>query len=433
MAKKTFEDIKPWDGTSDTGAQARQKISRNFGKVNDAIGELEDSIGTIHAGLPLGGIIMWSGSVVNIPPGFHLCDGTTVAGFGAVPDLQSKFIVGYDPTKPATPTEVTNTTENYGAIGNKGGKLSVKLTAAESGLPAHEHAINGSSRYSGYAGIQYGADQDAQGTEVIGGAKAAEQAHENRPPYYVLAFLIKVAGDGTGGSAYQSYLNTTTDEPVKTEEEWVLSLSGDGISAYAIAVDNGFVGTEEEWLASLIGQDGYTPQKGTDYFDGEDGDDGRGISSIVRTSGNGAAGTTDTYTVTFTDTSTTTFTVVNGANGTTTETIGYALSDQTSDITTGVKITDRMPYAFTLTSILGSLAVAATGGTFTVNIKKNGVSIFTTKLTFDSGESTTATAAVPYVLSTTTFAANDIIELSVDTIGSVTAGKGLIIKLIGTK
>lgn len=42
-----------------------------------------------------------------------------------------------------------------------------------------------------------------------------------------------------------------------------------GKSAYQIALDNGFVGTEEEWLDSLHGEDGedgYTPQKGTDYF-----------------------------------------------------------------------------------------------------------------------------------------------------------------------
>lgn len=42
---------------------------------------------------------------------------------------------------------------------------------------------------------------------------------------------------------------------------------------------------------------------------------GRGIVSIARTSGNGAAGTTDTYTITFSDNTTTTFTVYNGADG----------------------------------------------------------------------------------------------------------------------
>lgn len=48
----------------------------------------------------------------------------------------------------------------------------------------------------------------------------------------------------------------------------------DGKSAYELAVENGYTGTEEEWIASLHGKDGadgYTPQKGIDYFDGADG------------------------------------------------------------------------------------------------------------------------------------------------------------------
>jgi hypothetical protein len=49
---------------------------------------------------------------------------------------------------------------------------------------------------------------------------------------------------------------------------------------------------------------------------GSTGDDGRGIVSIVRTSGSGAAGTTDTYTITYTDNTTSTFAVYNGKDGT---------------------------------------------------------------------------------------------------------------------
>jgi len=48
---------------------------------------------------------------------------------------------------------------------------------------------------------------------------------------------------------------------------------------------------------------------------GPAGEDGKGIFSINRTSGSGAAGSTDTYTITYTDASTQTYTVVNGANG----------------------------------------------------------------------------------------------------------------------
>lgn len=46
------------------------------------------------------------------------------------------------------------------------------------------------------------------------------------------------------------------------------------ISAYDVAVKNGFVGTEEEWLASLHGLNGLNG------LDGEDGADGKNLISI---------------------------------------------------------------------------------------------------------------------------------------------------------
>ena len=71
----------------------------------------------------------------------------------------------------------------------------------------------------------------------------------------------------------------------------------DGKSAYALAVEVGFTGTLQEWLASLNGADGL------------------GIVEVNRTSGDGSAGTVDTYTITYTDGTTSTFTVRNGSNG----------------------------------------------------------------------------------------------------------------------
>ncbi|MGX9985855.1 phage upper tail fiber protein [Soonwooa purpurea] len=84
--------------------------------------------------------------------------------------------------------------------------------------------------------------------------------------------------------AYSSDANFTLE--IKEESiSYSLSISviniggsgsgSDGKSAYEIAVENGFVGTESEWLDSLKGDDGYTPQKGVDYFDGKNGVDGK--------------------------------------------------------------------------------------------------------------------------------------------------------------
>ncbi|MBO5258124.1 MAG: collagen-like protein [Clostridia bacterium] len=64
--------------------------------------------------------------------------------------------------------------------------------------------------------------------------------------------------------------------------------------------------------------------KTVDVMDGTDGDPGepgspgnpgRGIVSVARTSSTGAAGTTDTYTITYTDNTTSTFEVYNGKDG----------------------------------------------------------------------------------------------------------------------
>jgi len=123
--------------------------------------------------------------------------------------------------------------------------------------------------------------------------------------------------------------------------------------------------TQAKESGEFDGEDGYTPVKGKDYFDGKDGvsptvfvsdiagghrititdvngtktvdvldgskgDDGRGVVSVARTSGNGAAGTTDTYTITYTDGAKTTFEVYNGKDGSD----GYSPSarvDQTSE------------------------------------------------------------------------------------------------------
>ena len=75
------------------------------------------------------------------------------------------------------------------------------------------------------------------------------------------------------------------------------------------------------------GTDGTTPHIGANgnwYIGSTDtgikaqgpaGAAGRGIKSITRTSGNGAAGTVDTYTITYTDGTTSTFQVRNGADG----------------------------------------------------------------------------------------------------------------------
>ena len=54
-----------------------------------------------------------------------------------------------------------------------------------------------------------------------------------------------------------------------------------GLSNYDLAVLDGFQGTLGEYLESLKGEDGYTPIKDVDYFDGDKGDKGdKGLQGI---------------------------------------------------------------------------------------------------------------------------------------------------------
>jgi len=118
----------------------------------------------------------------------------------------------------------------------------------------------------------------------------------------------------------------------------------------------------------------------------------------------------------------------------TTESIMIACSDETTALSTGTKATFRMPYAYTLTSVRGSVTTAATGATLLeVDINESGSSILSTELTFDAGEKTTTTATTPAVISDTGLANDAEITVDIDAVGSTVAGAGLKVYLIGSR
>lgn len=117
--------------------------------------------------------------------------------------------------------------------------------------------------------------------------------------------------------------------------------------------------------------------------------------------------------------------------GTITESMIIALGDETTAIVAGNgKVTLRMPYAFTLTDVRASLVSAAASGTVTVDINEGGVSILSTKLTFDATEKTTTTAATPPVISDANLADDAEISIDIDDAGGGGAA-GLKVTLIG--
>ena len=103
-------------------------------------------------------------------------------------------------------------------------------------------------------------------------------------------------------------------------------------------------------------------------------------------------------------------------------------------LTTGTKVTFRLPFAFTVTEVRASLTTAGTGANLvTLDFEQNGTSILSTKITIDASELTSTTAATPPVISTSALTDDASIDCDVDQIDSGGASKGLKMYLIGYK
>jgi len=132
-----------------------------------------------------GSVMMWSGAVGSIPSGWVLCDGVLHAPTGYTPpDLRGRFIVGYDPAD-----------AEYDAIGDVGGEKTHVLSVSE--MPSHNHGgVTGSGASAdAISGIndggQFGKATDTSHVHSIP-SQGGGAAHENRPPYYTLAYIAKL-------------------------------------------------------------------------------------------------------------------------------------------------------------------------------------------------------------------------------------------------
>lgn len=116
--------------------------------------------------VPVGAILMWSGSVASIPSGWVLCNGAN-----STPDLRNRFIVG------------AGGSYSVGATGGSANAVAVSHThSAYSGTESHDHTHAGSTTSDG------------------------AHAHASVPGY---AGGVTARGD-TYGDHINSYLNTST-------------------------------------------------------------------------------------------------------------------------------------------------------------------------------------------------------------------------------
>ena len=136
---------------------------------------------------PVGTIIMWSQA--TIPNGWSLCNGQTVNGI-KTPDLRGRFIVG------------AGSGSGYN-VGDIGGAASVALTADQMPKHRHTYSFTGADLAGAYKkdnffynqGGKYSSLTNTKYTDYVGGpsngAEGSAQAHENRPPYYAIYFIMR--------------------------------------------------------------------------------------------------------------------------------------------------------------------------------------------------------------------------------------------------
>lgn len=173
-------------------AEGNIKLS-DFVRLSN-LAQLSRRIPPVQTALP------YFGGIDSVPLGWQLCDGTN-----GTPDLRGKFVVGYDPAD-----------TDYDAVGKAGGKKEHVLTEAE--MPQHSHggtAQTAGSHTHGLSQIKENTNNSFKNgfyDRSLGGPSTSlrtdsggshshnlsinnagqSQPHENRPPYYTLAYIAYI-------------------------------------------------------------------------------------------------------------------------------------------------------------------------------------------------------------------------------------------------
>lgn len=133
--------------------------------------------------MPKGAIVMWSGTTP--PAGWAICNGKN-----DTPNLSGRFIVGVGKSSDEETDYQLNTT---------GGKEKVLLKAEECAMPSHSHKYSYVYRTNTNDGNTYLSMTKSSGGEYLRiktttttEASTTAKPHNNIPPYYVLAYIMKI-------------------------------------------------------------------------------------------------------------------------------------------------------------------------------------------------------------------------------------------------
>lgn len=137
--------------------------------------------------VPVGAIILWSGSIATIPSGYSLCDGSN-----GTPNLRDRFIVG------------AGTAYAVGALGGSADAVVVSHThIATVTDPGHTHVVNRGQTPDNYTEDRTGSEMQGvsdiintnsatTGITVSNSSTGVSGTNANLPPYYALCYIMKL-------------------------------------------------------------------------------------------------------------------------------------------------------------------------------------------------------------------------------------------------
>eukprot|EP01084_Bolivina_argentea_P316592 548822_1 len=187
-------------GTMNFVLKVKQMARDKVDILQDHISDLKNEIKQLKKQqMPTGCIIMWSGSIDNIPDGWLLCDGKN-----KTPDLRSRFIIGASNEIAFKSTGGTKS-HSHNIIVN-----GHALTVQE--MPQHAHGLKlnygNKSSNSSVSGSDFWplVTNDSSSKTDWGGREITEQkgsgqqhshsasssTNSNLPPYFAMAFIYKI-------------------------------------------------------------------------------------------------------------------------------------------------------------------------------------------------------------------------------------------------
>ncbi|MCX5782726.1 MAG: hypothetical protein NT145_08555 [Elusimicrobia bacterium] len=195
LHSKTAEGL-----SGDSGAGISMEVGSQVLATLSNTGEFKTlSSGTTYYMVPKGAIIMWSGTIANIPAGWRLCD-----GIDGTPDLTDRFIMGasladapgdgvYSSSSRAISASQLPAHNHYASCSSNGSHTHTLSRWNGSSTPIYQ--VMNDWRDTGGTAQQNSTDSSGSHSHTItvdDTGKTRDNAIDFRPRYYKLAFIMKL-------------------------------------------------------------------------------------------------------------------------------------------------------------------------------------------------------------------------------------------------